>query len=274
MRAVTLNLWGYNDPYDYTLNRNITRGAVPGSEAAKAPAASWLIRRQLVADLLAEIQPDLVGLQEVALNPAVEEGVDSASQLAGLLGWNVLVAPGHGQEGTSHNGLALISPHTIRPLAEIALPDGRGQDTYRCLACEVTKSEGAFVCLVAHFALAEETTRAHQVESARRILDFCKTLPAGHPVVLLGDLNAEPHREPIQVLIGQDARSGARSVFRNASNSDLATMPSHDPSVTLDYILVRNLRPKVAWTAGSPNADGYFPSDHLALVADLDSDVT
>jgi hypothetical protein len=44
VRVLTLNLWGYNNPHDYTIRRNTTRGAIPGSAAATQPAPggrSW-----------------------------------------------------------------------------------------------------------------------------------------------------------------------------------------------------------------------------------------
>jgi endonuclease/exonuclease/phosphatase family metal-dependent hydrolase len=273
MRVLTLNIWGYNSPYDYTLHRQATRGAIPGSRAAETQAASWPIRRGLIVDLLGMEQPDVAALQEVAVDPAVEGGRSSAEQIADRLGWNALVASCVEGEGESHNAVALLSPHSIRERTRILLPDGRGRDSYLCLAADVEGPQGEIVALSAHFALAVDSDRTHHVESARRILAFCRELRPGLPVVLMGDLNAQPFEEPIQLLLGEGKSFDTRATFRDAAaltnGRALPTMPSHAPAARLDYILIRNLDAIVCRTAGAPNAEGYYPSDHLALIAEL-----
>jgi endonuclease/exonuclease/phosphatase family metal-dependent hydrolase len=272
MRVLTLNIWGYNNPYDYTLHRQATRGAIPGSRAAETQTASWPIRRGLIVNLIGMAQPDVAALQEVAVDPAVEGGRSSAEQIADRLVWNVLVASCVEGEGESLNAVALLSPHPIRERTRILLPDGRGRDSYLCLAADVEGPQGEIVALTAHFALAADGDRAHQIESARRILAFCQALPSRLRVVLMADLNAQPFEEPVQLLLregeafdGEPLRDAA--LFINGKT--LPTMPSHAPAATLDYVLIRNLDAIACRTAAAPNAEGYYPSDHLALIAEL-----
>lgn len=281
VRVLTLNLWSYNNPHDYTVRRGITRGAVPGSPAAIRPApggASWPIRRGLVVDLLRRERPDVAGLQEVAAHPAVAGGRNAAEQIAGELGWNVLYAPDDGpaEPDDQTAGLALISPLPLRSIAHLPLPEGTGEETRRCLAAEVTTRDGPLVFLTTHFALDRGVTgeNPNRDESARRILAFCRTLPTGGPVVLTGDLNAVPHLRPLRCLRGELAIGGERGAFQDAgaraTGSPILTMPAQEPVVAIDYILVRGAAVRDCRPAGTPDADGYYPSDHLGLVADLE----
>jgi endonuclease/exonuclease/phosphatase family metal-dependent hydrolase len=76
-------------------------------------------------------------------------------------------------------------------------------------------------------------------------------------------------------LVGKDKIGGELGDFQDASlianGESIATMPSHDPAVTLDYIFVRNVEVKRCWAVGSAaDAMGYYPSDHLGLAASLE----
>jgi endonuclease/exonuclease/phosphatase family metal-dependent hydrolase len=262
------------------VRRNTIRGAVPGSPAATRPAPggqSWPIRRGLILEILRGEWPDVAGLQEVRAHPRVEAGLSAVHQLARPLGWNVLFAEGDGPSAPDEGvrGLAIVSPHPLRELARIPLPDAEGRDTYLCLACEVSTPAGPLTFLTTHFALAAPVSedRAHQEESVRRNLAFCRTLPPGMPLVLTGDLNVTPELRPIRALLEEQGGGVAPGGFQDASvratGGALATMPSHAPLEQLDYIFVAHADVEVCRTVGLPTPDGYFPSDHLGLVADL-----
>lgn len=279
-RVLTLNLWSYNSPYDYTTRRSTTRGAAPGSIAATQPAPgghSWPIRRGLILNLLQNEHPDIAGLQEVSRHERVEEGVSTAHQLGHALGWHVLFADGDGPPQASgvRNGLAILSPHPLRELGRITLPDGLGSESYLCLAGEVHTIDGPIIFLTTHLSLAvgEAEMRTHQEGSVRRMLAFCRTLPPEAPVVICGDLNAEPGHGAIRMLLGEGEIDEQPNRFRDAAmlatGAPLPTMPSHAPTAPLDYIFVRNAVVHACRTAGTANAEGYFPSDHLGLVADI-----
>jgi endonuclease/exonuclease/phosphatase family metal-dependent hydrolase len=281
MRVLTLNLWSYNNPHDYTVRRHTTRGAVPGSPAATQPApggTSWPIRRDLVLKLLREEQPDAVGLQEVSTHPEIAAGQTAAHQLGDALGWQVLYAEGDGPPLASgvRNGLAILSPHPLRELARIPLPDRDQREAYLCLVGEVRAPAGSLAFLTTHFALADDMTndRTHQEESVRRILAGCRALPPAMPIVLTGDLNAEPGQRPVRCLVGEETIAGARGGFRDAAivatGAPIATMPSHAPTVMLDYVFVRGGTVRDCRAVGGPDSEGYYPSDHLGLIADFE----
>jgi hypothetical protein len=73
--------------------------------------------------------------------------------------------------------------------------------------------------LTTHFALAASVSedRAHQEESVRRILAFCRTLPPGMPLVLTGDMDATPELRPIDALLEEQDGPTEHYGFQNAS---------------------------------------------------------
>jgi endonuclease/exonuclease/phosphatase family metal-dependent hydrolase len=228
-RVLTLNLWSYNNPHDYTVRRHTTRGAVPGSPAANQPApggSSWPIRRALVLKLLSDERPDAVGLQEVSTHPHIAAGRTAAHQLGDALGWQVLYAEGDGPPLANgvRNGLAILSPHPLRELACIPLPDRDQREAYLCLVGEMLALAGPYAFLTTHFALADDMTddRTHQEECVCRILAFSRSLPPALPIVLTGDLNADPGQRPVRCLVGEETIAGERGSFR--------TRPSLQPA--------------------------------------------
>src|SRR6266542_3962020 len=66
LTVATFNLWGLNEPWAYTERRREVRGAAPGSPATtlRVPDGAWTRRRSLIAQALAGVNPDIVGLQE------------------------------------------------------------------------------------------------------------------------------------------------------------------------------------------------------------------
>lgn len=111
-------------------------------------------------------------------------------------------------------------------------------------------------------------------ESARLIRRWLADHAANHPVVVTGDFNSNPTSEPYHVLTeGDDLRdaytaSKLPSVGPNRSFSGFAVADSL-PGDRIDYVFVS---PRIEVTNHaiiSSFSDGYYPSDHLPVVADL-----
>lgn len=88
----------------------------------------------------------------------------------------------------------------------------------------------------------------------------------GLPVILMGDMNATPESEPLQVLLGR---------FGGASAMDLATgtfngfNPSSGGSIRIDYIFACSGFIIGNTTIIRELTDGRFPSDHFPVVANV-----
>ncbi|HRI60760.1 MAG TPA: endonuclease/exonuclease/phosphatase family protein [Saprospiraceae bacterium] len=95
---------------------------------------------------------------------------------------------------------------------------------------------------------------------------------AGEPVILMGDLNAEPQEEPIAVLIR--TLRDARSVSEEPPFGPEGTFNAfkfHDPvQRRIDYIFLNDTGLKVKQHAVlSDSRDCHYPSDHLPVLARL-----
>jgi endonuclease/exonuclease/phosphatase family metal-dependent hydrolase len=266
--VLTLNIWGFGQPYDYAIRRGITRGAVPGSAATKRPAtaeAVWVRREALIVSLIRAIGPDVVGLQEVGRSPDLLGGVNAADRVAAALGWERVSSLAVVDKVVEEErGLAILSPRTLEPLGDV-LRDGE----YGALAARVGVADGgSLVFVTAHLPL----DRGPQVSSERRaactsqVLAWCEAVPKETPLVVAGDLNSAPGTGTVEAFL----EAGFSDAGTESTGQPIRTMPSHDPVVPLDYILVRGARVLgCRAVGGDPDAEGHFPSDHLGLAADL-----
>ncbi|WP_454048652.1 endonuclease/exonuclease/phosphatase family protein [Cellulomonas sp. Marseille-Q8402] len=137
-----------------------------------------------------------------------------------------------------------------------------------------------FAMLNAH--LDHEGARA-RVESARLLLARAAVVAEGGPVVLTGDLNAEPGSEPLRVLLGStvpgvalvDARqvsatppSGPETTFTHLPDPD---GPEPEPAARqrIDHVLVSPDVAVDAYAVVDARPGGRHPSDHDPVVASV-----
>src|SRR3954451_8127502 len=122
MILATYNLWGFGEPWRYTAERGIARGAVPGSQATKEPPPEgvWARRRRLLAGVLAGATVHVVALQEVCTDPP--DGRTQAEQLADDLGFRCSFLPFTEVDyggGNCPSGLAVLSRFPLQSLYAI-----------------------------------------------------------------------------------------------------------------------------------------------------------
>jgi endonuclease/exonuclease/phosphatase family metal-dependent hydrolase len=124
-----------------------------------------------------------------------------------------------------------------------------------------------------HLTPRDEGAQLAAVDALRAVV---AALPPGRPLIVLGDLNAAPDSATVRRLTAppDPAISGGR--LRDAwplANPDDpgATMPSHAPVSRIEYILIGD-GPTFASAArigATPDADGFYASDHLGVAATL-----
>jgi endonuclease/exonuclease/phosphatase family metal-dependent hydrolase len=271
MVVATYNLWGWGEPWTYTAERGESRGAVPGSLAAtlRLPEGLWPRRRKLIARALQVVQPDLVGLQEVACDPTA--GISQAEQLAHDLGLACAYEPAA--------GLAVLSRCPIRRWEALSLRSG-GSDSQAALRAEIEHLEGDLELRVVHLTTrgdgpsfaASPRKEAAQLAAVEALLASLDALPAGRAVIGLGDFNNEPDSVTLRAMTRGTGKRALRDAWRAANPTDPGlTMPSQAPAVRLDYLLVSpHLAVEHALRFGQePDADGFYPSDHLGVAATL-----
>lgn len=245
MRVMTLNLWNYNPP--------------------------WERRREAIVQVVEEAQPDVLALQESRHDRRFDGGLGQAEQIAGAIGYAVTsaVAQVYIPFSGADEGLAILSrvPPVTTDLLPLTLhPHLRDDENHRiCLAAAFDAGGNRVIVACTHFSLSA----AARMSNARETAGFLEGLAGIDPVVLMGDLNAEPQSSEIRFLVEE---AGFLDAWESARGDDPGfTYASFDPVRRIDYILTKNLAsaPESVHLAGSTQIGGVFPSDHLGIVADL-----
>jgi endonuclease/exonuclease/phosphatase family metal-dependent hydrolase len=229
------------------------------------------------APVVADLRPDVVGLQEVCAG--------EAQRLADLLGdehdLDYEVAVGGAREarypgceptaaGPASFGQAVLSRVPLRDAANTALPDGGGVDEPRAFLSVVLDAPGGPVrLLTTHITIgpgAEEdaaTGARRTALQAEQVEVVARAAAAGERVLVVGDLNMVPGDPRLAVL----HEAGLREVDaeRNAATSNnRPDRPGSPAERKLDHVFVRGLAP-----VDAPRTLWVPSSDHRPLVATL-----
>jgi endonuclease/exonuclease/phosphatase family metal-dependent hydrolase len=260
LRIVTLNIWNCGGPWDQRL------------AAIRAG--------------LADLEPDLVGLQEV-LRPTTAEGPDQARQIADGLGYHIAYGAAFDSGGVAF-GNAALSKFPIARSEVFALPRLDAPES-RCLVfAELDAPFGKVPFFVTHLSwrFSEGHVREAQVKAiAERVKSLCPI--EAFPPVLVGDFNATPDSDEIRYLKGL-CSLGGRSVyfadtFGIAGRGDGTTFTSRNPFASdlrepdrrIDYIFVRGPdqrgrgEPLDAHVCFDRPHGGVYASDHYGVRATI-----
>ena len=217
-----------------------------------------------IAEVIADLKADIVGLQELDLSRKRSGDVDQAGQIAGQLGWHWHFHPAM-QRGDEHYGHAILSRHPLTLRRAICLP---GNAPFFCreeraaLGMDVATEAGVIHVINTHFGLGRRERRL-QAELLSRA-DWLDDHSRGAPLILLGDFNSLPGSRPYRTLSGRlrDVRETARAAH------SLATFPTTLPLFAVDHIFVNAaLRP--VSVAVHRTALARIASDHFPLIAEL-----
>lgn len=250
----------------------------------------WEQRREAIAATLTEVRPDLCGLQEVWGGP----GGNQAADLAGRLGMHWCWAPatkGRSAGGDELSlGNAILSRWPIAAQAETALPVGGLADESRvAVHARIEAPGGTLPMVTTHLTYGPGRSQVRTAQ-ARALAEFVAEHAAdcAYPPVLTGDLNAEPGSDELRLLGGLLTAPAVPGLvlidaWRYADPGDPGFTWHHRngyqadsliPDSRIDYVLVglpRRGRGRVrsAALAGAEPVAGVWPSDHFAVVADL-----
>lgn len=249
--VATWNIWGMNVPAEY-LKRGKFRGAIAASPASRELRSEvvWARRLKLISAELSAVRADVVALQECSRTLEATSGRSVAP-------------PGmHVSEGSgvpTHVGLSILTAQT--PAASGELPLKADLFGYpRPLWADIELCGLTVRVISVHVPLARI---GPQMPILEELASFVERTP--WPVVVAGDLNMEPDN-PIL------AQTICRVGIIDATASLSLSMPNPRPKVRIDYVLVRGPGVSVhdAYTFGEvPDKDGFLPSDHLGVAAEL-----
>jgi endonuclease/exonuclease/phosphatase family metal-dependent hydrolase len=260
----TFNVWRIGEPWRYAAERDIVRGAVPGSAAVRMrpEAGVWSRRLPLIADTLEQAGFDIVGVQEVLDEGS--GGVPAGETVAERLGLN--------HAGRADCQLAILTPHEIRSWVVVPLSVGvarqeaeRGYGSASILHAVVATPGGDTNFVVVHWS---PRSAAARTGAADALVDYIAGLPERR-LVVVGDLNTVALETPELTVLSQGPRPLIDAWAAIHADDPGHTMPSHDPVVRLDYVfLSHDLVPtEVRLLGDTPDHDGFYPSDHLGVIA-------
>jgi len=250
----------------------------------------WEQRQKAIEAVLAEVRPDVCGLQEVWGGSAANLAADLAEHLGMFWCWAV-AGKGHSAAGEELNiGNAILSRWPISARDQVSLPRGdMAEESRVALHALVDTPGGALPMFTTHLTYGPGRS-AVRVAQVRTLAQFV----AGHaadrtyPPVVTGDLNSEPGSDEMRLLGGlltEPAVPGQVLVdaWRYADPGDPGFTWDHRngyqagsviPDSRIDYVLAglpRHGRGKVrsAGLAGAVPVGDVWPSDHFAVVAEL-----
>ena len=244
---------------------------------------AWPHRRDWVAGLIRFHAPDAIGVQEALAHMLT----DLDARLPGFD--RVGVGRADGRDGGEFSAilyradrLDLLDSGTFWLSPTPELPGSRGWDA----AIERVATWARFrdrrtgcrlLHLNTHFDHIGEQARQESARLIRRRLD---SLAGELPVVVTGDLNAEPQSAPYRIFT-RDTIAGAIGPLRDAFSasrgghygptSSWTAFKAIEPGRRIDYVLVSPDLPVLQHAILPDSWDGRFPSDHLPVVAVLDA---
>jgi endonuclease/exonuclease/phosphatase family metal-dependent hydrolase len=268
MRILTLNLWG--------------------------TSGDWPRRRNVLKSGLHALRPDILALQEVVRG-------DGYDQVTDLLGAEYVIA--HQTrglvEGHPHRGVSIASRWPLLEVREADFHVSPSTADFPCGAVaavvDVPPPIGPTI-VVNHFPSyrpQQERERELQAVLAVRLVDELDG-DRNLPVILAGDLDADPDSAGIRFLTGRCSLEGVSTCYRDAWESahpgeagvtfstDNPLRSDNDwPFGRIDYILVRcgpgggpSLRIDRCDLVFDQPAGDVWASDHFGLIADLSAVAT
>jgi len=208
-----------------------------------------------IAEVIKNVNPDFVALQEVDFKTNRAKNYDLATEL----GMRTKMAPLFGKamnfDGGGY-GEGVLTKMPIIASRNVPLPHSPGNEPRTALEVTVELQSGDTISFIG-------THLEHQQESGDRLYQVQKInnafLGNQFPTILAGDLNDTPNSKPIALL---------KRYWEDASAENPApTYPSDNPIKKIDYIFYR---PSVGWKVNETRVIcDSIASDHCAVFAVL-----
>ena len=207
------------------------------------------------ASVIRKVQPDFVTLNEVRSHTEDVGPINQACELARLTGYYPIFGKAIDILGGEYgNGFLSRLPVLQSEVIHIPDPERTGDYYYehRCiLRCVLLANEQPITVLCTHFGLAP----AEQQNAVDTVLTLLAK--ENNPVLLMGDLNVEPHYEVLQPLFDK--------LTDTAKDSGILTFPSDEPKIKIDHIFCsQHFKAAKVYSIDTQN------SDHRPLIAELE----
>lgn len=190
-----------------------------------------------IAEVIASMSADIVGLQELDLGRERSARADQAALIAAQLGWKYHFHPAM-RSGDEQYGNAIVSRFPVKLQRACEMP---GAAPWYCreqriaLWMEAETDLGPVHIMNSHFGLGRSERRLQ----AQLLIgpDWLGSVPPGQPAILLGDFNSVRTSSAYRVIATQlrDVRTLVRPLraFR--------TFSTRFPSLAVDHIFVNDV---------------------------------
>ena len=217
-----------------------------------------------IAEVIASMSADIVGLQELDLGRSRSSRADQAALIAAQLGWKYYFHPAM-RRGDEQYGNAIVSRFPIALKRADEMP---GVAPWYCrekriaIWIQAETDLGLVHIISSHFGLGRNE---RQLQAELLVgPTWLGSIAPDEPAILLGDFNSVRSSRTHRLIAGRlrDARTLVRPTraFR--------TFPTRFPSLAVDHIFVNAaLCPTQLYVHRTPLAR--FASDHFPLVCDL-----
>lgn len=154
----------------------------------------------VIAQVIAEVNPDVVCLQEVEVNSYRSQGLDQTREICSELirctgqNWRYHFMAAR-QMNPGYFGNAIISPHYLQMSMELTLPRCQGRENRCCLLNSILIDGKTIQVGTFHLGMKDETQQAIMIK------DWLQRSPLSHqPMLLGGDLNCSEDSETYLVM--------------------------------------------------------------------------
>ena len=245
---------------------------------------AWPNRKDHVAEMIGErYKADLAGLQE-----ALKGQIDDLTARLPEYEWFGVGRDDGKEEGEfcpifyRKDRMELLDHGTFWLSQTPEIPGSRGWDAHcnRVVTWgkfKDRKTQQVFYHFNTHFDHAGKTAR---VESAKLLWKKVKQIAGEFPVVVTGDFNVYESSQPYALLTGKEKIGDERSDLKDARyiskldhKGPTSTFSNwkavRAPETKIDYIFVRNRVEVLSHEVLNDRFDGYYPSDHLPVLAEI-----
>ncbi len=214
---------------------------------------------EVIAQVILDLDPDLVALQEVDVRTGRVSGRDLATDLGQRTRLHPLFARAMDYDGGEY-GVGILSRYSFRSTRALALPFTGENEPRTALEAVVELPCGQLLAFIAtHLDNASAEDRAAQARIINQ--EFGNS---DLPRLLAGDFNATPESEAITIL---------KEAWTPTDGPDAPpTFPSKKPEIKIDYVF---FAPQDRWVVKETRViENTVASDHFALLATLELSVT
>lgn len=218
-----------------------------------------------VAEVIADMKPDVVALQELDVGRRRTGGVDQAHRLAEILGMRSHFHAALSVENERYGDaiLTALPEHLVKAGSLPGYHRLKGLEPRGALWVALDLGEGRRLQVInTHLGLVP---REQQIQAAALIGEkWLASEDFAPPAVLLGDFNATPFSATYRLLA-----SVLRDAQAESERAPTATFPSGFPLLRIDHVFLAG-EIKVVSVESPYDAKARVASDHLPLVVELD----